>query len=421
MAAVASSTQISVGLNTTSAASIGPAMQSTHVLAADAAKKRVQAAEHRGIGDARKLQRMQSAAKSIEKDGEELFGARRRFELRAALEKGKETFGNAAQPTQLKSNGDPLQNSKRVPSKLCSRYNHVCAAPMAAGGCASCRRSCHDNCADPLCAFDPCPYCMSRSLQTHDNSDLCRKNQMIHHGCHACGRRNCCVASASCHAKCTREIHVCIKLADEKGCRSCDKICHRDNTDQRCGFFKLDRGVLPWTATAQQLLDARAGTQGTLPHMSQLPWSFEDAALTQLVVDGVNYRKGYGVPGNLNEGEANNCLIDSIRQCLGNLECDRRLVREDLKSEFGNSADPRQRVTCNNYLDVESHWKAIVLSLFRHSRSYTQITTNVDDYCVVALYGTREGHGVVLGNVHAVNRLVVVNWSDMHFDPCLLR
>ena len=417
----ASSTPISDGLNTTSAASIDAAMQSTHVLAADAAQNRAQAAEHRGIGDATKLKRMQCAARSIEKDGVEQLGVWRRFELRAALKKSKETLANDEQLSQLKSNVDPLHALTRIPAKFCSRYNHVCGELMPVGGCASCRRRCHENCADSLCTFDPCLYCLSRSLKTPENSDFCRNNQMVHYGCHACGRRNCCLTSPSCHAKCVRYNHVCGSIAGQGGCRSCGNMCHLDNTDQRCDFLGVDRGVLPWTVTAQQLLDAQAGTQGTLPHMSQLPWSFQDAAMTRLVVDGNNYRKGYGAPGNLEEGEANNCLIDSIRQCLGNLACDRRRVREDLMSAFGNCGDPRQRVTFSSYLDVESHWRAIVASLLRHSGSHTQITTQVDDYCMVALYGTREGHGVVLGNAHAVNRLVVVNWSNTHFDPCLLR
>ena len=168
-------------------------------------------------------------------------------------------------------------------------------------------------------------------------------------------------------------------------------------------------------------MDALAGTQGALPHMSQIPWTFNNAARTQLTVDGIAYRRGYGFPGDVKTGEANNCLIDSIRQCLGNLVCDRRLVREDLKVEYGSATELRQRVTHSSYLDVESHWKAILRSLFRHSTSNTPTTTNVEDYCIVALYGDCPGNGVVLGDIHAANRLVIVNWGDVHFDPCLLQ
>lgn len=120
-------------------------------------------------------------------------------------------------------------------------------------------------------------------------------------------------------------------------------------------------------------------------------------------------------------GEKNNCLIDSLRQCIGNIACDRRLVREDLVTEFGSDAsgDMRRFVTLYSFLDVGHHWRAILRSLFRHNTDGRPVDCNVEDYCVVALSGDRPGHGVVLGNRDAPNRLVVVNWSDVHFDPCL--
>ena len=67
------------------------------------------------------------------------------------------------------------------------------------------------------------------------------------------------------------------------------------------------------------------------PHMSQLQWEFVNDARTELLVDGVAYEKGYGLPGNVGRGEMNNCLIDSLRQCLGDIQCGRNAVRRDLK------------------------------------------------------------------------------------------
>ena len=66
-----------------------------------------------------------------------------------------------------------------------------------------------------------------------------------------------------------------------------------------------------------------------------------------------------------------------------------------------------------------SHGQAIVRSLFRHNLSGRPTECDIMDYCVVALYANNERHGVVLGNVHAEHRLVVLNNSDVHFDPCL--
>jgi len=168
-------------------------------------------------------------------------------------------------------------------------------------------------------------------------------------------------------------------------------------------------------------MDTLSGTQGTVPHLSELPWEFTNNAGTELRVDGIAYRKGYGFPGDPTQGERNNCLIDSLRQCLDHMECDRKKVRADLVEEFGtiHRSDRRRRVTQWSYLDVDCHWQALLKSLFRHNTSGLPSTCDVNDYCIVALDGNRPGHGVVLGDKHAVHRLVIVNWGDTHFDPCL--
>ena len=44
---------------------------------------------------------------------------------------------------------------------------------------------------------------------------------------------------------------------------------------------------------------------------------------------------------------------------------------------------------------------------------------NFDDFCVVALSATNEGNGSVQGALNAPHILVVLNYSDVHFDPCL--
>ena len=142
------------------------------------------------------------------------------------------------------------------------------------------------------------------------------------------------------------------------------------------------------------------------------------------MLDGVAYQRRWGNPGDEDRGEQNNCLIDSLRQCLDNIACDRLAVRRDLQAEFGNANhfDPRRNVTENSYLDVGCHWKAIFRSLFRHNTSGRPRECNLDDYCVVALCGLHPSRGgVVLGRINAPNRLVVVNWRDEHFDPCLRR
>ena len=167
-------------------------------------------------------------------------------------------------------------------------------------------------------------------------------------------------------------------------------------------------------------MDTLPGTQGTVPHMSQLPWHFLNETKIHLVVDGTAYRRGYGNPGDSTLGEVNNCLIDSLRQCL-DLSCDCRDVPRDLQKEFGGSEgqDHRRVVTHSSYLDVEFHWQAVLRGLLRHNSSGCDGSFEPNDYCIVALYGDRPGNGVVLGNMNAAQRLVIVNWGDVHFDPCL--
>ena len=97
---------------------------------------------------------------------------------------------------------------------------------------------------------------------------------------------------------------------------------------------------------------------------------------------------------------------------------DRLAVRCDLEAEF-RSAAGRARVTQTSFLDFESHWQAILRSLFLHNTSGLPTLCEPLDYCVIALYANREGHGDVQGNPLAPNRLVVLNNSDIHFDPCL--
>ena len=254
-------------------------------------------------------------------------------------------------------------------------------------------------------------YCNKRHLPTTVNSELCMVAQTENIGCHACGRLACYTGDPKCHALCSRHHHVCDSAPDGGGCESCGLTCHATNADRRCAFFNRGREDIWWSADAQQLLDTQAGTQGMLPHMTQITWNFLDVRMTELMVDGIVFRRGYGNPGH-----CNNCLIDSLRQCLGDLQCNCGDVRTVLLERFSKSPG-RALVTPDSYLDVEHHWETIVQSLLHLSGNPDIFDRN--NYCLVALYGTNEGNGVVLGNPHAACRLVIINWNDVHFDPCL--
>ena len=162
--------------------------------------------------------------------------------------------------------------------------------------------------------------------------------------------------------------------------------------------------------------------------MSQMPWRFiNESGFDQLEVDGVQYERSYGNPGKSPEGEGlNNCLIDSLRQCLDIVLSPEeavalgKAVRRDLEAEFDEPLDDQRRlVTRASYLDIGHHWQAILRSLLRHNTSNSSAAFVPNDYCIVGLFGNRPGHGVVFGRRDAPNRLVVINWYDMHFDACI--
>ena len=99
----------------------------------------------------------------------------------------------------------------------------------------------------------------------------------------------------------------------------------------------------------------------------------------------------------------------------------------DLQKEFGgwnphnDDVDERRRhVSHDSYLDIVSHWRAIIRGLFRHNTSGRDRNCDPDQYCVIALSGNDGANGAVEGNPNSGTRLVILNWGDIHFDPCLL-
>ena len=152
---------------------------------------------------------------------------------------------------------------------------------------------------------------------------------------------------------------------------------------------------------------------GAIPHMSQVSWHW--IGVGTVSVDGKMYDVGRGDPGGFND-----CLIDSLRQCLG-LDTNPRKVREDLMVAFADALDGRARVTPNSYLDLGSHWDTLLRSLFKNNTCGATTECDLQQYCVISLYRNNVNNGLVVGDVRAPQRLVIMNTSDMHFDPCLLR
>ena len=128
-------------------------------------------------------------------------------------------------------------------------------------------------------------------------------------------------------------------------------------------------------------MDTQYRSLGNVPHMTQVNWSFNgrtNQGSIKLLINGHHYYKGRGNPGSASIDEYNNCLIDSICQCLG-LECNRKLVRQDLERNYG-CASGRAKVTEMSYLDVEHHAQDIIRSLCRHNTSGQQSECNIADF-----------------------------------------
>ena len=98
-----------------------------------------------------------------------------------------------------------------------------------------------------------------------------------------------------------------------------------------------------------------------------------------------------------------------------------RQVRQRLLSLFADAEDNQARVTANSYLDLESHWKVLLLALFEFNTCGANRECDVDSFCIVSLKRGEEANGQVVGNIRAPNRIVVMNSENIHFDPCLPR
>ena len=117
------------------------------------------------------------------------------------------------------------------------------------------------------------------------------------------------------------------------------------------------------------------------------------------------------------------CMVQSVDDTAPSflshrIEGTKKTVRSDLISEFENEVG-RANVTQISFLDVEIHGRAILRSLFRHSSSSQTSSYDSQSYCIIALYAYNVGHGAVVGDRTAPFRLVVLNDSDTHFDPCM--
>lgn len=224
-------------------------------------------------------------------------------------------------------------------------------------------------------------------------------------------------------------------------CSSCDSFSHASSASPLCPYHGKVRGAVPWPVNAQDRKDSAMHVQelgGNIRHRTQLAWRPLPAiaACESVEVEGEEYTLGSA------SGAGNNCLIDTIRQCMG-IDANIALVRQDLQQEFGVSCGPTcdrfgkscaqgcSRVWPTNFLCLDLHWRAIIRLLGKHCSSGTDLSE--DSRCSVTLLGLdshfsvrcidmqRPGHGDVWGDTSAKKVLTLARVNGNHFVPCLPR
>ena len=223
------------------------------------------------------------------------------------------------------------------------------------------------------------------------------------------------------------------------GCSSCGCFSHASNESPLCAFHGRDRGALPWVTTTEDRKDTAMHIQdlgGNIRHRSQLAWRPLPAmaGCKRVEVEGEVYTLGSA------SDSANNCFIDTLRQCMG-INADIALVRKDMRQEFdvpcgptcnrlGNTcAQDCSRVWQDNFLCLDLHWRAVIRLLGKHCSSGPDLSD--DSRFSVSLLGfdshfsircidlQQHGHGDVLGDKSANRALTLARVNGNHFIPCL--
>lgn len=169
-----------------------------------------------------------------------------------------------------------------------------------------------------------------------------------------------------------------------------------------------------WEASEQDRKDALQGTKGRLPHRQQVTWSsggITGSGARTYRVEGGDYVLGQA------SGEDNNCLINTLSQCV-NTECDVSRVRSDLIDLF-SIAPGRGLVTGRSFLELDIHGQAVLQAIYRHATA-GPVDIDIDRYCIIGVSIHDVGHGgVVVGPRDAEIKCMVVCEDYQHFRPLL--
>ena len=396
-------------------------------LGAEAAERRAEAARIRGIGSIKRAAEMQQSASSSAGTVEEPFGAKRRRQLREALDKSRKQQDERrladARPDAL----GEVSATAETPPWQCSAERHACLIDVEQG-CASCQATCHADCSSELCPFQPCAFCLSHSVAAPLGSSVCLEVQRASECTHTFDS---CPPSTSVQiVVCTTSRHVC-REDRERGCEACSRTCHKDTTSPLCGFFGRQRSDLPlhsFSPNDRDLLDTRMLQQelgGRLKHRTEFHWQGvgrDEHGRRIVLIDGSYYYLG------ASDGSENDCLIHSLRQCVGvmvNVPAIRRALMQEFSTPCGPTCHPSRflcsrscsKVHARNFLGDEL-CSSILRLLGKHCVT-GRIAMDPADFCIRIIELTWQDNGIVLGNPTAPHRLTLAREGESHFIPAL--
>ena len=164
---------------------------------------------------------------------------------------------------------------------------------------------------------------------------------------------------------------------------------------------------------------------GRLKHRTEFQWQRvgrDDHGARVVRIDGDYYFLG------ASDGSQNDCLIHSLRQCLG-MVANVAAVRHDLMQEFQASCGPAchhtgvactqvcTKVYARNFLS-DDHWEAVIRLLGKHCAT-GRINLDPTNFCVRIIELTWQDNGTVLGNPAAPHRLTIAREGTNHFIPAI--
>ena len=152
-------------------------------------------------------------------------------------------------------------------------------------------------------------------------------------------------------------------LASEQ-CNACGVVGHADNTSLLCPYYGRARHPSNLSHLPQQHLEER--------DVAFLGRNFERRRVIRITPREVV--RGNPLPLDFTvqraTGDDNNCLIDTLRQAISDgLHANLPRIRKDLALEFREGPDrvvtPAEGIP--NFLELQTHWRAIIRLLGRHS------------------------------------------------------